>query len=69
LGQDVNAECINWEKVNAKLPVNYAGSLEMIPLKEAWFPILENGGNIKTAKGGEFGIKESSFSQETSILF
>jgi hypothetical protein len=41
---------INWEKVNAKLPVDYAGSPETIPLEEAWFLILEKGETSRLRK-------------------
>lgn len=41
---------INWKKVNAKLPVEYAENPEKMPLEEAWSLILEKGGKPKTAK-------------------
>jgi topoisomerase IA-like protein len=47
---------ISWEKVNAKLPVDYADSPKTTPLKEAWFLIREKGGNIKAAKAGEIEL-------------
>jgi hypothetical protein len=47
---------INWKKFNAKLPVDYAGSPETIPLEEAWSLIIEKGGNIKAAKAGEMEL-------------
>jgi hypothetical protein len=47
---------INWKKVNAKLPVEYAENPETIPLEEAWSLILEKGGISKAAKAGEIEL-------------
>lgn len=46
---------INWKKVNAKLPPEYADSPETLPLDEAWSLIVEkagreSGGKKKTGK-------------------
>ena len=41
---------INWKKVNAKLPVEYADNPETMPLEEAWSLILEKGGGSSKKK-------------------
>lgn len=44
---------INWKKVNAKLPPEYADSPETLPLNEAWSLIAEKAGKsgVKQKKG------------------
>jgi len=39
---------INWKKVNAKLPVEYAENPETLPLEEAWSLIVEKGASGKS---------------------
>jgi phage host-nuclease inhibitor protein Gam len=59
---------INWKKVNAKLPVDYAENPEKIPLEEAWSLILEKGGKPKRAKTPQIELPPAPKRPKTAYL-